>query len=1290
MNALRKPIGDGKRTTLFPLMLFALFLLNGMSVLAATLKLGDILIVEPGTSSISVIDAGTGAKTFISGGGLLSATYKVVGVAVALDGDVIAVVRDRGLVRINPGTGAQSILSEGGHFKDPWAIAIDRTNGSIYVADSGYDNDRPTINGPGKIIKVDPATGAQQVLASGSPCNVFTSGMPCQNTTSAGSYLSHPYGIAIDYNGVPGTLIISDMSSFNGKGAIFRLQPVVNGTQTLLWGPSNAVPAPRVNQQAPLGCPMGVTVEPTGNILTSVFTFPVPAVPTFPPPAGTYYGCSPPGIYRIDLASSTQTILNANAPPRQAQHAYTQGATVYSGSATAGYVHKAITSGTSGFLTPNWSTTVGGFTLDGSVTWQNVGPGMNWLIPFGLDIEPAPTQGNPSAYRILVAEEGHGKVFRISSSGTSLTEAAVNLSAVTHLNVISFTPPGGTTPTGPQRTNGQPSGTLNPGTTQATLSLSTDVNATCKYSPTPGTAYQSMSSSFSSTGSVNHSTTITGLTNSSTYVYYVRCMSLAGSTNTTDYSITFSVGTPAGTNASGFAGNEAPLSEQGAWETPGSWTALQKNNGAYAISLNGQARRVSPSVPSNHYSEITYDQDPGSASWVGVTTRTQSVTNGSGYLAIAYAGEVRLYRADDTGSLSFTQLAAASASTGTAPRSLRLESQDNTHRVFFNGVQVITHYASGTVYTGGQPGIAASVFGGPTVKILSYQAGIVVDTTAPFRSNGLPAGFLPYGTTQTSISLTTDENATCRYATSAGVAYASMPNVFATTGGQTHSTTITGLTNGSSYTRYIRCQNAASIANTDDFTITFTVVSTPGTAASNFSGTEAPLSEAGAWETPGSWAALRKDNGAYAIGQNGQARRVSPSASANQYSEITYDQDPGSSSWVGVTTRTQSAANGSGYLAIAYAGEVRLYRADDTGSLSFTQLAAASVSTGTAPRSLRLESQDNTHRVFFNGVQVITHSASGTIYTGGQPGIAASVFGGPTVKILFYQAGNIVDTTAPVRSNGLPAGSLQYGTTQTSISLTTDENATCRYSTSAGVAYASMPNVFTTTGSQTHSTTITGLTNGSSYTLYIRCQNSSSIANTDDFPISFTVASSPGTATSTFSGVEAPLSESGVWEVPGSWVALQKNNGAFAIGLNGQARRVSPSVSSNQYSEITYDQDPGSSSWVGVATRVQSATNGSGYLAIAYAGEVRLYRTDDSGSLNFVQLATASASTGTSPRTLRLESQDNTHRVFFNGVQLITHSATGTVYTGGQPGIAASVFGGPTVKILSFQGGNIP
>jgi hypothetical protein len=126
-------------------------------------------------------------------------------------------------------------------------------------------------------------------------------------------------------------------------------------------------------------------------------------------------------------------------------------------------------------------------------------------------------------------------------------------------------------------------------------------------------------------------------------------------------------------------------------------------------------------------------------------------------------------------------------------------------------------------------------------------------------------------------------------------------------------------------------------------------------------------------------------------------------------------------------------------------------------------------------------------------------------------------------------------------------------------------------------------------------------------------------------------------------------------------------------------------MTDDQYVEITFDQNPGASTWVGVATRVQSAGNGSGYVAIAYAGEIQLYRADDSGSLSFTPLATAAANLGSAPRRLRLESRGNNHRVYFNGALVIDHTATGTVYSSGQPGIAASVWGASQVKILSFE-----
>ena len=116
------------------------------------------------------------------------------------------------------------------------------------------------------------------------------------------------------------------------------------------------------------------------------------------------------------------------------------------------------------------------------------------------------------------------------------------------------------------------------------------------------------------------------------------------------------------------------------------------------------------------------------------------------------------------------------------------------------------------------------------------------DITPPARSNGAPFGTLAAGTTQTTLNLTTNENASCRYATAAGIAYGSMSSTFATTGGTAHSTTVSGLSNGGSYSYFVRCQDTVGNANTNDFTINFSVASSQQTsgyqASVDFSSTQ--------------------------------------------------------------------------------------------------------------------------------------------------------------------------------------------------------------------------------------------------------------------------------------------------------------------------------------------------------------------------------------------------------------------------------------------------------------------
>ncbi len=97
------------------------------------------------------------------------------------------------------------------------------------------------------------------------------------------------------------------------------------------------------------------------------------------------------------------------------------------------------------------------------------------------------------------------------------------------------------------------------------------------------------------------------------------------------------------------------------------------------------------------------------------------------------------------------------------------------------------------------------------------------DVLPPVLGNGQPSGTLPAGTTQATLSVTTNENATCRYDTMPGTGYASMASSFSVTGGTTHSAAVAGLSDGNAYSFYVRCSDAAGNVNTADFTISFAV-----------------------------------------------------------------------------------------------------------------------------------------------------------------------------------------------------------------------------------------------------------------------------------------------------------------------------------------------------------------------------------------------------------------------------------------------------------------------------------
>jgi hypothetical protein len=102
------------------------------------------------------------------------------------------------------------------------------------------------------------------------------------------------------------------------------------------------------------------------------------------------------------------------------------------------------------------------------------------------------------------------------------------------------------------------------------------------------------------------------------------------------------------------------------------------------------------------------------------------------------------------------------------------------------------------------------------------------------------------------------------------------------------------------------------------------------------------------------------------------------------------------------------------------------------------------------------------------------------------------------------------DTAAPSRGFGSPSGTLPSGTSQATLALRTSEAATCRYSSTAGTAFSAMTRNFTTSDGLSHSASATGLADGGIYNYYVRCQDNSGNANSDDFAINFAISSGGG------------------------------------------------------------------------------------------------------------------------------------------------------------------------------------
>ncbi len=692
----------------------------------------------------------------------------------------------------------------------------------------------------------------------------------------------------------------------------------------------------------------------------------------------------------------------------------------------------------------------------------------------------------------------------------------------------------GSDTTPPVRSNGSPSGTLAAGTTTVNLSLTTNENAICRYSTTANVSYASMTGTFTTTGNTTHLRSLTGLTNGSSYNYYVKCMDTTGNANTTDYTISFSVATSSGDTIPPVRSNGQPSGTLVAGTTTANLSLITNENATckYATTTG-----------------LTYASMQNNFTSTGSTSHSRSLTgltNGSSYnyyvKCLDSAGNANT--TDYT--ISFS-ISSGSQNVNVALVFPSINSNDKDGSVYFqcggkvesgsvqlSRVQLYTNiYGSWQSY--GSPQTLSGTENVASWTINNIPNGqyewncIVTDTSSNtywgsqnrlFQVNITalqPESICPGGSNPDPNVLFCDdfEDGTWRNTFIVSSAfypeyheavrcdndeYGFIDGCAASSGHQMHFDNQHGydnhvgsryfdldeLSNGQQYDElyvrlYLYISDPYEWGDTSDKGIYFRTPTTDeGGDGANF------LMEYNrGFENTG-----KPTVSSYVLSPNQKVQNMGNDIilEPGKWYLVEFQgklSDPGVPNgigrlWIDEVDETNYNPEMTQTLRLEYTNLLNRTASQTNG---FVRLWLTDYHQTCWPANEDCPESKNQYVKWDN--IVVSNSPIGPAYFSGTPS----------------------DTTPPVRSNGSPSGTLAAGTTTATLSLITNENATCKYSTTANVSYASMTGTFTTTGNTNHSRSLTGLTNGSSYNYYVKCRDTTGNANTTDYPISFSVAS---------------------------------------------------------------------------------------------------------------------------------------------------------------------------------------
>ena len=163
---------------------------------------GDYLVTDFAAVAVYRVNHVTGNRTVLSSGDNLS---RPTGVAVEADGNIVVADFDAGgsgeIIRLDPVSGAQTVLASGGLIH-PEFLAVAPDGGIIVAATAPHGLFQPVANG--QIVRVDPSSGAVSVIGEHGG-------------------LQNPVGVAIEASG---DLIVTNQgASITPAGSVTRLVP---------------------------------------------------------------------------------------------------------------------------------------------------------------------------------------------------------------------------------------------------------------------------------------------------------------------------------------------------------------------------------------------------------------------------------------------------------------------------------------------------------------------------------------------------------------------------------------------------------------------------------------------------------------------------------------------------------------------------------------------------------------------------------------------------------------------------------------------------------------------------------------------------------------------------------------------------------------------------------------------------------------------------------------------------------------------------------------------------------